>query len=87
MMETVSGSCWGRVTTCNSSRDAPRIGSSRSKVPGKAITRKPGRTSHLTHTLAQSSPRLILNYDVPGELLLIPRWLNSKAGAAGFLRS
>lgn len=87
MIETVSGSCWGRVTTCNSSRDAPRIGSSRSEVPGKAITRKPGPTSHLTHTLVQSSPRLILDYDVPGELLLIPRWLNSKAGAAGFLRS
>jgi hypothetical protein len=45
------------------------------------------RSNAITHTLVQSAPTLIFNYDVSGELLPIPWCLNSKAGAAGFLRS
>ena len=52
------------------SRPGPRIDSSESEVSSRAFIRKPGPMSRLTHSLAQSSPTLTLDYDVPGELLV-----------------
>ena len=51
------------------SRPGPRIDGSESEVSSRAFIRKPGPMSCLTQSLAQSSPTLTLDDDVPGELL------------------